>query len=99
MPALEELKACKGEEVLVFNTSQILISSLCALMILLKHKSDLVSAQIPQKWSICTYKFTYLKPTRLSEVATQWLLGYIRHAMFCLAHSVFNKFQHLMIRR
>lgn len=44
-PALEEFTDCQGEVALVLNTSQILISCLCALMILLKHKSDLTPAQ------------------------------------------------------
>lgn len=48
-PALEELTDCQGEVALVLNTSQILISSPCALIILLEHKSDLIPAQHPSK--------------------------------------------------
>lgn len=53
-PALEELTDCQGEVALGLNTSQILISSPCALMILLEHKSDLSLFTTLQKQSICT---------------------------------------------
>lgn len=41
--SLQGLTACQGEVVLELNTSQILILSTCDLVILLKHKSNLVS--------------------------------------------------------
>lgn len=68
-PCLEGLTACQGEVALELNTSQISILSTCDLVILLKHKLDLVSAQNLSKVTPLHLKIhlLYSKPTRLSE--------------------------------
>lgn len=87
-PALEELKDCQGKVTLMLNTSQILISSLCALIILLKQIRNYPCSK-PLKSNPFALKNgpALNKPSRLSEVAKWWTLAYIRHAMFYWAPS------------
>lgn len=101
-PALEELTDCQGEVALVLNTSQILISSPRALIILLECKSDLIPAQHPSKAMHMHLKLTCLKVNlqgfqRLQNGGLWATLG-----MLCFVWlTVFltNLHKHLKIRR